>query len=56
MKKYQLKYDDGTELKILKESDDIDRIIWSIIYNTTITRPYKCHRKLSIWVNGKKLK
>ena len=55
MKKYQLKYNNGTELIILRKSDILYEILWSIIYNTTILRPYKELSKFSVWMDGKVL-
>jgi len=55
--KYELIHDNGKDKpELLKESDEMSKIIFSIIYNTTILEPHKNGRNLHIWMDERLLK
>ena len=52
MNKYQLKYNDGNKLNVIKESD----IMYDILFEVWIrTHNVEGLKKLSIWMDGKVL-
>jgi len=52
MKKYQLKYNNGTELEIICESD----ILYDILFEVRYIQPVKyILEALSVWIDGKVL-